>query len=206
MTPKERKEQILATARQVFAEKGFYNTGIGDICREVHISRGTLYQYFANKQEVFREVLRRFMDALEAYMTPPTPGLSPENFGYDEMVVHLTERLALIYSAVARGGDLVKILYLEAGALRGEVTDLTENIDSRFVGLIERELRVLAERGFFRIEDVPVAARIVLGGVFKVSIDLILEGEDVRKVAGATARLLAGGLVAPGSVRGESEA
>ncbi len=196
MSPEERKGQILETARRVFAEKGYHNTGIGDICREIRISRGTLYQYFENKQDLFRGVLRQFLDNLESYMSPVDLSQLPETFDRDKVIVFLTGRMKMIYRAVAREGDLLKIFYLEAGTLRGEVGDLYERIDRRSVELIEAELSILKEAGRLAAEDLPVVSRIILGGAVKISLDLVLDGspETIDRVAESTARFLVGGL------------
>ncbi|HHH27302.1 MAG TPA: TetR/AcrR family transcriptional regulator, partial [Polyangiaceae bacterium] len=58
MKADDRRSQILECARRVFAERGFHVTSVADICSEAGIGRGTLYQYFGNKREVFFAVLQ----------------------------------------------------------------------------------------------------------------------------------------------------
>lgn len=58
----DRRDSILAAAKQVFAEKGFEATSIADIARAAGISDGLAYRYFQGKRDLLNEVLRAFYD------------------------------------------------------------------------------------------------------------------------------------------------
>ncbi|MFS8035890.1 TetR/AcrR family transcriptional regulator [Xanthobacter sp. AM11] len=49
----EKRSQILAGAREVFFERGFDAASMGDIARAAGVSKGTLYVYFENKEDLF---------------------------------------------------------------------------------------------------------------------------------------------------------
>src|SRR5205823_2480480 len=48
LSGEDRRAQILDVARRLFAQEGYHDANIEDICREAGIARGTLYQYFEN--------------------------------------------------------------------------------------------------------------------------------------------------------------
>jgi AcrR family transcriptional regulator len=54
--------QIVDAAATVFAEKGFFKTIMADIAAEAGIGKGTLYEYFRSKDDLFFAVFERFMD------------------------------------------------------------------------------------------------------------------------------------------------
>src|SRR5450432_2685348 len=56
--PEERPKQILDAAFAVFAERGLAAARIDDIAKHAGLSKGTIYLYFSNKEELFREVVR----------------------------------------------------------------------------------------------------------------------------------------------------
>jgi len=68
-----RRELILAAARSVFAEKGLGETTIEDIAHRAELGKGTIYLYFASrdeilaalKQEGLARLLRRFRQAID---------------------------------------------------------------------------------------------------------------------------------------------
>ena len=60
----QKKQHILGTARKVFVEKGFKNVTMKDIVEACEISRGGLYLYFDNTEQILLEILQ--MEAEEA--------------------------------------------------------------------------------------------------------------------------------------------
>ena len=49
----EKRSQILAGAREVFFQRGYDAASMGDIARAAGVSKGTLYVYFENKEDLF---------------------------------------------------------------------------------------------------------------------------------------------------------
>jgi AcrR family transcriptional regulator len=53
---RERKEQLLECAAQLFAERGYDNTRVKDIVDAAGVAKGLFYWYFENKEAVFQEL------------------------------------------------------------------------------------------------------------------------------------------------------
>lgn len=62
-----RKKQILDCAKTIFSQKGFYDTQVDDIVEMARIGKGTIYQYFRNKEDVFLTLLESFVLEWEKY-------------------------------------------------------------------------------------------------------------------------------------------
>lgn len=60
----EKKQEIYKAATQVFFEKGYSDTTLGDIAKASKVGRSTIYQYFRNKEEIFHEVSISFFSEL----------------------------------------------------------------------------------------------------------------------------------------------
>ena len=54
----DRPREICAAALEVFAEKGFAAARLDEIARRAGVSKGTLYLYFKDKEDLFRAVVR----------------------------------------------------------------------------------------------------------------------------------------------------
>jgi AcrR family transcriptional regulator len=54
----ERPREICAAALEIFAEKGFAAARLDEIARRAGVSKGTLYLYFKDKEDLFRAVVR----------------------------------------------------------------------------------------------------------------------------------------------------
>ncbi len=52
------KQQILSTAFDLFAENGYSKVTMQDICDKCGLSKGGLYRYFADKPQLFLELLK----------------------------------------------------------------------------------------------------------------------------------------------------
>jgi TetR/AcrR family transcriptional regulator, cholesterol catabolism regulator len=61
-----RRDELLAIAAGLFAEKGFKNTTVRDIADAAGILSGSLYHHFDSKESMVDEILRTFQDELFA--------------------------------------------------------------------------------------------------------------------------------------------
>ena len=59
-----RREELLALAARLFAQKGFRNTTVRDIADAAGILSGSLYHHFDSKESMVDEILRTFQDEL----------------------------------------------------------------------------------------------------------------------------------------------
>lgn len=53
----ERRDQLLATALETFADKGFHGTSMNEIAEAAGVTKPVLYQHFASKRELYFELL-----------------------------------------------------------------------------------------------------------------------------------------------------
>jgi AcrR family transcriptional regulator len=60
----DRREQIVATAAELFARRGFHGVSVGDIGAAVGVSGPALYKHFAAKESILAEMLVRISEDL----------------------------------------------------------------------------------------------------------------------------------------------
>ena len=60
--------RVLTVARQQFGQKGYSKTSMREIAESASIGVGNIYNYFTNKDELFCEVVRPVLNALEAML------------------------------------------------------------------------------------------------------------------------------------------
>src|SRR6059036_4112917 len=53
-----RPEEIISAALEVFADRGFAATKLEDVARRAGVTKGTIYLYFANKEALFKALIR----------------------------------------------------------------------------------------------------------------------------------------------------
>ena len=76
---RERKQQLVDAAAELFADHGYAATRIQDICQRAGVAKGLFYWYFPTKQELFAELVRsmrqRLRKAQAAAMDPAADAL-----------------------------------------------------------------------------------------------------------------------------------
>ena len=68
--PEERRQEILDAAMKLFSEKGYEETSMADIAREVGVVQGLCYRYFDSKQKLFQEAMERYVEECCAAFLP----------------------------------------------------------------------------------------------------------------------------------------
>ena len=64
MEKNQKRQDILNSAMALFKDKGFHNTKVEDIALSAGVGKGTLYEYFENKQDVFDEACIEYVDVI----------------------------------------------------------------------------------------------------------------------------------------------
>src|SRR4051812_24945679 len=155
--PEERPRQILAAALEVFGERGLSAARLDDIARRAGVSKGTIYLYFPNKEELFREmILHIVVGQLEA----AERAVSASTASATETLIDFMRG----YWARIRGpqfGPLFRLIHAEIHNFPDLARFYGEEVVTRsqrlIAGLIERGI----ESGEFRRMDPLVAARML---------------------------------------------
>ena len=164
--PEDRPEQIIKAALEVFGECGLANARLQDIAERAGVSKGTIYLYFPNKEELFREMVRQTaVAAIERAERANVQG-TPTN-----------QLLAFMrgYWAFVRSPVFSTIYRLVLGELH-QFPDLAKFYANEVVARGQKLLAGIISRGIdageFRGIDPMVAARmlvaiIVMNGIWR---------------------------------------
>lgn len=85
---KEKREKIFQTALHEFAQYGYNESSTNQIVKSAGISKGSLYKYFANKEELYFDVLDIVIDKYIVSMEESISDLSDD---LHERVIKLAE-------------------------------------------------------------------------------------------------------------------
>src|SRR5690349_18048287 len=69
-----RRQEIIEAAARLFSVRGYSDTQIADIAKELAIGHGTVYRYFADKRTLFAAVIERAVSRVESAMALDAPG------------------------------------------------------------------------------------------------------------------------------------
>lgn len=101
----EKQENIMRSAIKKFSKQGYEKANIGDIAKDAGVAKGSMYQYFENKKELFLYSLQWAMELLlkkySKYMTAPDKNTNIFDFLYnssrDIMIQMREERETVIF-------------------------------------------------------------------------------------------------------------
>ncbi len=136
------RREILAAAERVFAERGFHATTMELIAREAEFSVGTLYNFFANKDALYAELIdtigEAFLSEVEQRVlpldSPPEALRSMVDLRLDLMERHRgLFRMVLEQSSGAR--------WHPSGALPKKSKTMFDQYLKCLVGIVERGIQ-----------------------------------------------------------------
>lgn len=146
------RDQILAVAARLFAERGFANVSIRDICDTAGVTPPTIYHYFGNKDRLFQEVIRRTLSLKDfriALLAKVNDQKDPES--------QLTAFIGYYLTQFPRG-------FFNPGMFLQDTTNLslvsTERVMEEFQAINELAEKILQEgmdRGAFMELDLELA-------------------------------------------------
>ena len=155
----ERRRQILASAKAVFAEAGYHGASIHAIIEKAPIARGTFYLYFTSKAAVFDSILDQAMGELGGKLRR----IEVEDPAAPPPQVQLREQVVATLEYVISDRPLA-ILLLSAGHTPD--AEATERLDQFFAevrGLITAALKTGMEIGLVRPCKPDLVAAAMLG-------------------------------------------
>ena len=150
------KTKLLAAARQLFAETGYYKTTANAIARKAKTSVGSFYAYFSDKESIFIELMHgiyaQLHTALELCLEPlRQPDLNPRTW-----VLRLTRSYSDAYLSES---EITAELYVLYYSRLPRVTALADQEHLRAEQAIESCLFLLAGR--LPLHDIHTAAMVI---------------------------------------------
>lgn len=136
--PEARPEEILRAALQSFVERGFAATKLEDVGARAGVSKGTVYLYFNNKEDLFRSTVR-------ASVLPYIESGEERIAGYQGDPLELLRELFDHWVGVVTDpllGGLTKLIVSEAGnfpeVARFYMDEVVKRTRALFAAVVQR--------------------------------------------------------------------
>ena len=186
------RDALVAAARRVFAERGYAGTRMQDVAAEAGVSHGTVYTWFASKDELLREVAHAIVG--EVFAAARDPRDAPED-PYPRLLA-ANARFLLGYRRHARMLAVVE----EAASTDPRWEGLLDDLRETYVGRTRRSLRRLADEGLIAADVDPEVAAPALTGMVetfarRTAAATGSQGEDAEQITRLWARAV--GLAVP---------
>jgi AcrR family transcriptional regulator len=130
----QRRDEIMAAAKKVFARKGFHATTIADIAKEAGLAYGSIYWYFDSKDELFHALMAVEEYALRTHLAV---ALAADTAQRDSGEAPFRAAVQATFEFFEADKATVKLLFRDAYALGDRFEKHLGGIYERFVGDIE---------------------------------------------------------------------
>ncbi len=153
-----RPQEVLAAALDLFVERGFASTRLEDVAKCAGVSKGTLYLYFANKEELFKAVVRASIvpiigeaEAMIANFDGPSDELMRK------VIMNWWQR-----SGECKTSGIPKLIMSEAGNFPDIASFYKEEVIDRGSKMIASMLERAVARGEFRPIDIAAMTQVLI--------------------------------------------
>jgi AcrR family transcriptional regulator len=161
-----RPAEIVEAALEVFAEKGFSAARIDDVAARAGISKGTLYLYFASKEELFKAVVRQ---ALLPNLVRVEALLAAHSGPAAERIGTVIGQIGALLQGT-QIGVIPKLVIAESGNFPELARFYHQEVISRGLRLLGAEIERGIARGEFRPVDAGHGARLLVSPVLLAAI------------------------------------
>lgn len=174
----ERKKEIMEMALAIFIEEGYTNTKLAKIADKCGIARTTLYQYFGNKDEIFKYAIKSFTDSLQVdYKTIGTrkdvaPDKKLEMIILDIIDVCFTRR------------ELLFLLLEFLIQVKSEGKRFARSLNRRTIRIRKLFSRIISDgirQGMFKKQHVPSMTEILVSQIESIVVQLSLTEQSTRE-------------------------
>ena len=155
MTAAERREQLIAISRALFAQRGFDGTSIEEIAARAEVSKPVVYEHFGGKEGLYAVVVDREVRSLLGMMQESLTAGNPRL---------LLEQAALAFlDYIEQSSDGFRILVRDSpiGSASGSFVSIISDVASRVEHILAAEFRA---RGF-ETKAAPMYAQMLVGMV-----------------------------------------
>jgi len=162
------REQLVAIATRMFAERGYEDTSIEAVLREAGVSRGSLYHHFASKEALFEAVAEEVETSVGAQTVAAASGSAGP---VDALRAGFVAWIRLAGDPVVR-----RILLIDGPSVLGwERWRAME--EHHALGLVRAGLQIIADEGKVRPELVSTLAHVLLASANEVAL-LVARADD----------------------------
>ena len=141
-----KRNEILDTASQLFARRGYQGTNMKLLAREAQASTSTIYAYFRDKNDLLAQSIERRLEALEERHLARVQEL-------EDPVEALLQGISLLNEAVAEDPLLSSLLIYESRVadvrIRVHARRVLQRVDAHSVALVRQAI----DQGIIAFED-----------------------------------------------------
>ncbi|MCC6214931.1 MAG: TetR/AcrR family transcriptional regulator [Polyangiaceae bacterium] len=167
----ERRQDILAAAREVFSRRGYHPTTIDDIVAQAGVARGTFYLYYEDKRAVFSELVDRFSAKVTMAIARIATDDNTRTVGSQ-----VRDNIRAILAACLADRAMTKLLLTDAIGVDSAFDRRITSFYDEVVQLLTESLREGQSLGIVHEGEPRVLAYLMIGSLKEILYQAVLLG------------------------------
>ncbi len=156
--PQQKKKDILMAALEIFGRDGFYKAKVSDIAKQADVGKGTIYEYFDSKKNLFEEMVDFCGYKGLEYLT--------EEINKEESAIEKLKKYILIESQVMEEyGDIIYVFIQDSNKLGDNVKSILMDYRQKKIEIMKDVLQEGIEVGAFKEISLEVTALSFMGAI-----------------------------------------
>jgi len=204
MKPGYRKKQIAAAAKKVFAAYGYHKANIEKICKKAGTSRGTIYRYFKNKEDIFTVILEESLDEMNRQMVDGYDFKASIMDTREEILEAYVDTVERIFTFLLSDRDFAKIALEISAGIGKRFTQIREEGERKNIAMIKAMMDQWKSNSLVRQDiDTELAAIRLRGALEKIARIFLFDNshqltrEQIRTMIRKNAELDLFGMLVP---------
>lgn len=183
--PEVRKKEILTGALKVFTKKGYDKTTITDIAKELGISQGLCYRYYASKEEIYDAALEEYSDYI---VNSNLKRFKNDKRTFKEKIRSFSGHIKE-YQNPESDNELLYDLFHGQNSKKMH-DQLMMKTASKLVPHIQKELQIAKDNGEIRISDIDAFAYFFVYGQVGILLNETTSQESSNRIQDLLIELL----------------
>ncbi|HSP88335.1 MAG TPA: uroporphyrinogen-III synthase [Ignavibacteriaceae bacterium] len=172
-----KRERIIETAFELFSKKGYHEVMMEDVAKLTSVAKGTVYNYFSSKEELYFSIMKQRMEKLTNSLTGKVENETNSIDSLRSFVTHL-------YMFMMKYQNFFLMYRKEFLKADNEICIEFRLLEKKLNDLLSGIIRNGEIKGLFRKIDEDFAVNVILGSIFGAvqrGIDNNIDDQEARK-------------------------
>ncbi|MGI5912540.1 MAG: TetR/AcrR family transcriptional regulator [Syntrophomonadaceae bacterium] len=170
---RSKRDIILDAAVTVFSAKGYHNTRMEEIAVNAGIGKGTIYEYFDSKLQLFQEILERSLG--KYYESLDINRQEPIGFA-ERMYILFQSHIKFCYE----NKELTRIVFWDMENFDEELKDwgykIRKEKEERLINIVTESIR----QGELRDVNPQLLTQMIMGSLGSLWVPITIEGWNIN--------------------------
>jgi AcrR family transcriptional regulator len=172
-----KREKIIETAFELFSQKSYHEVMMEDVAKLTSVAKGTVYNYFSSKEELYFSIMKQRMEKLTSSLTVK---IENETNSIDALRSFITH----FYMFMMKYQNFFLMYRKENLRKESDICAELKTLELKLRELLAGIILTGETKGLFRPIDEDFAVNIILGGIFGAvqrGIDNRIDDQESRK-------------------------